>query len=577
MNKKMIQHESCKTAQNQQGGPSKKKFANPLLDEEHPSLANLFHLKGYASEIRNFYRVEFRDSRYFTAIYGSHAYGLNGPASDLDTVTICKSFDASRLKRIVDFTISFHKKHGLAIDAEVPYEKKLLMTFDQLEKALAGYGFKLENWQLIVPPVVKTSQFLNSEEVALRLALNALTGQSVFVCGNMGVYSNAVARARENLVAFMFAIEKKGFFTPASFVDALVSKDEKTGEMYLGYKNMSAIKKYLVNTFANVMETLAREGKLEQFGAKKAYSVKDHSWLVSAMGVHASAHVPVQLSTNFNPYGPPKSIERALFEVKDIISNYPEESVRLALKPAAKFFGVPEKNMRLGIGSTEFFFAIPRAFDIDTGIIPEPTFWFPALGLKKAGRTIIKFQTLEADNFAIDFSKLARLISENPGKNTAVYFCNPNNPTGNIFHARNILGLVERFPDVKFIMDETYLLFRTDYGAFTLSKDAISHENLLVLSSLSKFFTVPGVRLGVMFASEHNVSLIDVSSMPYKINSLSSSIVENLFKDQEFIDESRKKIETEREYLFKTLTSIDGLTVFPSTANFFLLQIKKAA
>jgi threonine-phosphate decarboxylase len=532
-------------------------------------------LAGFRAELKRFHDREFAGTDHFTVVYGSYAFGTNNRSSDVDMVTVCREIDPARLRKTIDFVFDFHKEHGLEIDNEVPYENKLLATFAQAEDALAGRGFDLLDYRVVVPPVVKTKGFLESEEVALRLLLNALTGGSVLISGDAKKHETLVLRARENLVALMFSIENRGFFSVGSFVQSLIGNDKKNGESYLGYKDNPVIRGYLTRVFGATFERLVKTGRLERIGGSQ-YVVKDHAWLASvAAGRRRDPDAERDLSANLNPYGPPKSIERLASDAVSLLSVYPEMHVKEPLKGLSGFFKVPERNIRVLNGSTDFFLTAPESLGFDRGIVVSPTFWEYSLGFERKNKEVLRFRTDPADDFTIDIGKLGDMIAEhrNNGR-LAVYLCNPNNPTGTFHSSEELLGLAGIFPTVTFVVDETHLLFDKDYENATLSSRVPENGNLVVVYSVSKFFAVPGARLGCVIASEENIGRLERTGIPYNVNTIASELIGALFSDTEFIARSRDGIFVERGLLRLRLKEIPQLTVHGSRANFLLCRIR---
>lgn len=201
-------------------------------------------------------------TRHFSFIYGSYAYKSNTPKSDLDFVAICQDLDREKIDRTIEFAFNLYKRYGLAFDDEVPHERKLLASYEMLDHAIEGKGFELRGGRVYVPPVVKTKEFLNSEEIALRLLLNSITSKNIFVSGDRLRYEQKRREALEKMVQFMFSINQVDSFTLPEFVQALIGTPERNGEMYLGYKDKPSVREYLTRTFREQFKILRAKGAL---------------------------------------------------------------------------------------------------------------------------------------------------------------------------------------------------------------------------------------------------------------------------------------------------------------------------
>jgi predicted nucleotidyltransferase len=215
-------------------------------------------------ELRQFINKEFTDDLLFSLIYGSYAYCMENEDSDLDLIVICKTIDTKKLKRFVDFVIGVHKKYGLKLDFDIPYENKILATEDDLRKAIAGTGFVIENNRFVIPKVVKTKKFLCSDPMKKRLLLNSMTTKSLFVSGNRILYNNYRELALENLIKIIFSNRKKKKMSVSYFVDCLIKDERVEGVFYLGYEDKPPIRKYLAGVIRKKFKELKKQGKLAE-------------------------------------------------------------------------------------------------------------------------------------------------------------------------------------------------------------------------------------------------------------------------------------------------------------------------
>jgi hypothetical protein len=234
-------------------------------------------LENMVNEIGTFVNNEFK-KEFFTFIYGSNAYGVDTPKSDLDFVTVSRSYTHKNLSNLLDFAFGLFKKHGMVFDDEVPHDKKLLADYGSLECALSGTGFVRGSGRMYVPPVVKTSEFLGSDEMVWRLLLNAITSKNIFVTGDHCRYMHKRLEALANMVGFMYLIEGVEIFTPENFVQVLIRSGERQGEQYLGYKDTPTIRDYLDKTFRIQFAHMAACGTLCYEGRSSAYRA-DKQWL----------------------------------------------------------------------------------------------------------------------------------------------------------------------------------------------------------------------------------------------------------------------------------------------------------
>jgi threonine-phosphate decarboxylase len=154
-----------------------------------------------------------------------------------------------------------------------------------------------------------------------------------------------------------------------------------------------------------------------------------------------------------------------------------------------------------------------------------------------------------------------------------VVICNPNNPTGALLEKKPIIDLVQAYPDVRFLVDESYLPFVDSAQEITLvGEDRFA--NLLVLSSMSKIFRIPGLRTGFLCADPGVIDRFMHYSQPWSVNALAQAAVTHLLKSdaetEAFTASTRKFVDEERALFGKILADCPGITLFPSHTCFVL-------
>jgi len=178
----------------------------------------------------------------YALAYGSHAQGVAAATSDLDLLFVGTApSDAEQARVALDGLVSavkaLHHRHGLELDEEVDYEVKLHATPTDVERAVGLHGFDLESTgRLVVVPVEETVEFLNSPRFRLRLILNALSTEHVFLGGEHRAYREHVTAAERSVALLALNL----LDTPRVRVDQLVRvllADDlgHTGRDYLGY------------------------------------------------------------------------------------------------------------------------------------------------------------------------------------------------------------------------------------------------------------------------------------------------------------------------------------------------------
>lgn len=280
----------------------------------------------------------------------------------------------------------------------------------------------------------------------------------------------------------------------------------------------------------------------------------------------------IDFSTNTNPFGSSRPFIKVLKDNVHIVGKYPDYKNQEVLLALEKFIGVSSKNLGLGIGSTQFFFDLPKMLPYDRAVIVVPTFWeyvtFNTLFKKK-----IKKIPLSMEN---DFSPNYDLIKRNIKAGDGVFLCNVNNPTSVLYERKKLLDIIKNNPGAQFIIDETYLLFRGDFYKQSLVKEALKIKNLHIVISMSKFFSIPGLRLGILVSNKKNVEKYNKQfHIPYSVNVFLAKAILSLINDKNFTIKTRLLCDNERDKLYNLFKNrfAKRLYCINPCANFIFARI----
>jgi threonine-phosphate decarboxylase len=288
-------------------------------------------------------------------------------------------------------------------------------------------------------------------------------------------------------------------------------------------------------------------------------------------------NIPLEKVLDFsgpiNFLGPsPKAVE-AVKRYARLIRFYPDPNPVELRAEVAKYVGhgVDASNIILGNGSIELIYMITEAFPCGfKAVIPVPSFSeYEKAALRVGGEPI--FVKLP-DNFALDIESVKNTVTKDT---RIVSICNPHSPSGTLYSRETILDLIEfcRKKDVIVSVDENYIEFAEKGQDTTMVGYVKKYENLFVIRSVTKFYGMPGIRLGYGMATESLIDTLQTVRQPWSINSLASYATLAAFKDTEFIENTKRTIAKERGQFAKMLSEIGGLHVFPSVTNFLLVKI----
>lgn len=276
-------------------------------------------------------------------------------------------------------------------------------------------------------------------------------------------------------------------------------------------------------------------------------------------------------SANINPLGPSPSALAAIKKNLDLIKFYPDPYCMDLRRAISRYLKLPEENILLGNGASELIYLLARVLGCRHALVLAPTFIEYAAAVKGAGGTISEINLDEATGFALP----ARRVNEALRGVDAVFICNPNNPTGRVEKQSTIRLIIESALEgnITVIIDEAFMDFVSDRKQCTAVPLIQQYSNLVVLYSLTKFFGIPGLRLGVLLGNSALVQSINSVKDPWNVNCLAQIAGVASLSDTAYMEETKRLVNREREFLYRNINEIPGLYAFPSDANYLFIKI----
>jgi histidinol-phosphate aminotransferase len=264
----------------------------------------------------------------------------------------------------------------------------------------------------------------------------------------------------------------------------------------------------------------------------------------------------IKLNTNENPYPPSPRVFEAIRNALtgDRLRKYPEPLGDTFRNAAAKVLGVAPEQILIGNGSDDILTILTRAFVPEGGLIASPT---PSYLLYKSLAEIqgARFQTVP---FTPDWKLPAPWPGEAPD---LLFVANPNSPSGTFIDPSTIAELAQRL-NRPVVLDEAYVDFAESNGL-----RFVSQSNLIVTRTLSKSYALAGTRFGFAVADASIIRQLAKVKDSYNCDVLSLAAATAAIQDQQYLQETRRKIIATRERLTDSLLGL-GFDVTPSQANF---------
>ncbi|MCO5934490.1 histidinol-phosphate transaminase [Mucilaginibacter sp. RB4R14] len=266
----------------------------------------------------------------------------------------------------------------------------------------------------------------------------------------------------------------------------------------------------------------------------------------------------VFLDANENAFGSP--LEQAY-------NRYPDPLQYQVKMKLSEIKGVPARNIFLGNGSDEAIDILFRSFcnpGVDNVIIVPPTY-----GMYQVSANINDIEAkkvLLTEEYQLDLDGISEAIDKNT---KLIFICSPNNPTGNSINRDDIETLLANFNGLV-IIDEAYINYSRQK---TFIQELTEYANLVVLQTLSKAWGLAGLRVGMAFASEEIIEVMNKVKPPYNVNEASQQLALQALNNVSLVNLWIKETLEQRDKLVLTLKEFNFvLDIYPSDANFILVK-----
>ena len=299
-------------------------------------------------------------------------------------------------------------------------------------------------------------------------------------------------------------------------------------------------------------------------------------------------------SSNINPYGIPESLKSRIIENLEILERYPDPDYVELREKLANLNNVNLSDIILGNGATEIIFLFMKVINPKKILIVSPTFGEYERAVKAVGTSrnsidlscsddnknienkeieIEYFELKESDDFKLNIGNLKNQLEK---KYDLLIICNPNNPTGKFLklaQTEEILKECNKY-DTKLFIDEAFIEFLADRMKESIINTEENKKNLFVTRAFTKFFAIPGLRLGYgMYFDKELEQKISEKKEPWSVNNIAELAGLTVLDDTEYIEKTLKWITKEKIYMYEKLNEISGIKVYETEVNFITGKI----
>jgi len=267
-------------------------------------------------------------------------------------------------------------------------------------------------------------------------------------------------------------------------------------------------------------------------------------------------------STNVYTGKEPDGLKEYLLSQWHKINTYPEILAESLRKKIAQHHQLQETNVLVLNGAEEGIHLIAQVFQKQKTTIFTPTFseYEDACKIHNHQLNFLTFGDIQNKLINTDL----------------VFICNPNNPTGEVLGIDTIKDLLEQYPKTFFCIDEAFIDFTLSIASCISLLQ--SHQNLLILKSLTKNFAIPGLRLGYLLASETLIKNMQKVKITWSVNALAIEAGKYIFENYATLNIPLKELLKEKDAFLKQLAPIPNFEWYLSHTHFFLGKtLKKTA
>ncbi|MDX2214699.1 MAG: threonine-phosphate decarboxylase CobD [Oculatellaceae cyanobacterium bins.114] len=304
------------------------------------------------------------------------------------------------------------------------------------------------------------------------------------------------------------------------------------------------------------------------------------TWAADLAGCSPSSIL--DFSASINPLGPPQSAIAAIQANLATLRDYPDPDYRQLRSTLSDTHHLSSEWILPGNGSAELLtWASRELAELPSTYILTPAFSDYLRALRAFDAIAIRCPldltdpALGTANEDIDRGLQSLLTLSQASATSGLLLNNPHNPTGQLLTREAILPLLDRFALV--VVDEAFMDFLPPDQEQSVMEWVQNYPNLVVLRSLTKFYSLPGLRLGYAIAHPDRLRRWQQWRDPWSVNSLAAAVAEAVLYDSKFQQQTWDWLIQARSHLFQGLSALPGLHPYPSAVNYLLVQCEHSA
>lgn len=287
--------------------------------------------------------------------------------------------------------------------------------------------------------------------------------------------------------------------------------------------------------------------------------------------------IQFDFSVNVNPLGTPAHVMERMHEALHRVHQYPQEYSAGLKKAIAAYEQVGEKQIICGNGACELLYELVKNVHPKRAMVLQPTFLEYEKALSQCDCVLTCFEWKEEEMFSFNKTWLNRFCIQMQEQYDLIFLANPNNPTGTVLKKEVLESILNALPEkTMLVVDESFLDFTEMVSVKSFAKEK---NNVFIIKSLTKTFSIPGVRLGYGICSnEKLLEQMDERRQCWSVSLIAQeagiAILESRddYSPENFLRQSKEYIKSERTFVEQELRQL-GILVIPGEGNFILFRM----
>lgn len=278
----------------------------------------------------------------------------------------------------------------------------------------------------------------------------------------------------------------------------------------------------------------------------------------------------IDFSVNLNPLGAPAVLKEEWSNWFSAINDYPDPYANDLIEQLSNMENIPASHILAGNGASEIITLIARHLAGRKVMVIHPSFSEYETACRNEGCEIVQV-VLSSPNWELDMKRIEGKLEEV----AAIFLCNPNNPTGVHYDKKAVQALIEacKRTNTICIIDEAFYDFLPE--AVTFINEVLDSEHVLIIRSLTKMYSIAGLRLGFLAGNPLLLEKIKKRQPHWSVNALAMKAGILCLRDTNHVTKTRAFISKERTKVFSKLKQL-GFKHSPSQLNFYLLRDPKS-